>query len=282
MEKIATYKTTNALLTKYNGHAKKGYGQNFIIDYNTVEHIASVGCDEQDCVIEIGPGLGALTQCLAQRAKKVYAFEIDPACIEILGETMQDYPNVKVINHDFLSVDLEYILAMLSNEFDSIKIVSNLPYYITTPLLLKCFECHDRLKQITVMMQKEVANRFTALVDTKDYNGLTIMAQYLYEASFAFNVPRTVFSPSPNVDSAVVCFKPRPLDPTILDEKSFFDFVRQCFAQRRKTLVNNLKHTNYDLTKVNHWLDQYYPGQTIRSEQLSLQQFISLYHEVVQ
>ena len=282
MDKIATYKTTHYLLNKYNGHAKKGYGQNFIIDYNTVFNIASVGCDSQDCVIEIGPGLGALTQCLAQRAQAVYAFEIDPACIEILGETMKEYGNVKVINHDFLSVDLDYILSMLSNTYGSIKVVSNLPYYITTPLLLKCFESHEKLAQITVMMQKEVALRFTAMVDTKDYNGLTIMAQYLYDASIAFDVSRNVFDPQPNVDSAVVVFKPKPLDPTIIDTQGFFTFVRQCFAQRRKTLTNNLKHSGYDLTKINAWLDHHKPGLTIRSEQLSLDEFKSLYKEVIQ
>lgn len=282
MDKIATYKTTSYLLNKYNGHAKKGYGQNFIIDYNTVSNIAEIGCNPEDCVIEIGPGLGALTQCLAIRAKKVFAFEIDPSCIEILGETMAEYDNVKIINHDFLTVDLDHILSMLSNDYPSIKIVSNLPYYITTPLLLKCFESHEKLDQITVMMQKEVANRFTAVVDTKDYNGLTIMAQYLYDASLAFNVPKTVFDPSPNVDSAVVVFKPKPLDSTIVDHQSFFDFVRQCFSQRRKTLTNNLKHTKYDLTKVNAWLNHHKPNQIIRSEQLSLEEFKSLYKEVCQ
>lgn len=280
MEKIATYKTVNYLCKKYGLRAKKGYGQNFIIDYNTVDRIAQAACDSNDCVIEIGPGIGSLTQPLALRAKQVYAFEIDKQCIEVLGESLQDLDNVKVIYHDFLDVNVQEVVDNLNQEYGSVKVASNLPYYITTPLLFKLFDC-DGIECITVMMQKEVADRFSANVNTKDYNALTIMAQYLYDVSLVMNVSPSIFDPKPKVDSAVLQFVPKQHKIPLDDPHAFFSFVRQCFVQRRKTLVNNLKMSKCDIDKVKAALNQLGKPENCRSEQLSLEEFIQLYQMVV-
>ena len=276
MEKIATYSQTNYLCNKYGLRAKKGYGQNFIIDYNIVDHIARAACNEDDCVIEIGPGIGALTQPLALRAKQVYSFEIDQRCITVLEESLKDLDNVKVIYHDFLDVDVQEIVDVLKKEYHHVKVASNLPYYITTPLLFKLFEV-DGLDAITVMMQKEVANRFVALENTKDYNALSVMAQYLFDVKLIMNVPASIFNPKPKVDSAVIQFIPKNTRHPLQNPHAFFNFVRACFAQRRKTLMNNIKNAKYDTDQVSQWLQKHQLNQNLRSEQFTLEQFIELY-----
>lgn len=279
MEKIATYSRTSYLCNKYGLRAKKGFGQNFIIDYNIVDNIAYAACDSNDCVIEIGPGIGALTQPLALRAKKVVSFEIDPRCIEVLKESLADLDNVKIVYHDFLEVDVQEIVDQLKKEYSSIKVASNLPYYITTPLLFKLFGVKG-IDAITVMMQKEVANRFIARENTKDYNALSVMAQYLFNVKLVMNVPNTIFDPRPKVDSAVIQFTPKEISNKVEDEQAFFAFVRDCFAQRRKTLMNNIKAAHHDSVKVNEWLVNNGLNSALRSEQLSLDQFIELYRRV--
>lgn len=279
MEKIATYSRTSYLCNKYGLRAKKGYGQNFIIDYNIVDNIAFAACDSEDCVIEIGPGIGALTQPLALRAKQVYSFEIDPRCVEVLHESLEDINNVEIIYRDFLEVDVQDFVDQLKKDFCSIKVASNLPYYITTPLLFKLFAIKG-IDAITVMMQKEVANRFIARENTKDYNALSVMAQYLFNVKLVMNVPNTIFDPKPKVDSAVIQFVPKDIVNKVEDEERFFAFVRDCFAQRRKTLMNNIKAAHHDSAKVSAWLENRHLNGALRSEQLSLDQFIDLYRWV--
>ena len=271
---IATIKRTNEILKKYDLFAKKKYGQNFIIEPKIVENIASVAIDKEDSlVIEVGPGIGALTEQLAKKAKKVIAFEIDERLKEVLEDTLSEYPNVEVIIADFLNIDLEKFLNEVRKDYETIYFVSNLPYYITTPILFKLFECNEQFDAITCMMQKEVALRFSAKVNSSDYNALSIMAQYLYNLKIVLNIPKTIFNPKPNVDSAVIRFVPKK-DTKI--NQGLFDFIKICFKQRRKTLYNNMRAV-YASDLVNEVLDKCQIDVNVRAQELEIDDFIKIY-----
>ncbi len=234
---IGKYSETDKLLKKYDLRAKKKFGQNFLIDSNILNKIVKVAeIDANSKVIEIGPGLGALTEKLCENSGQVYAYEIDSDMVEVLKESLEKYDNVKIINEDFLKIDLS------KYQDDEITVVANLPYYITTPILFKILESNIKIKKMVLMMQKEVAERITGIVGTKDYNALSILLSYKTNASIAFNVSKEVFLPKPSVGSAVVVLdvlkKPRV---QVKDEEWFVKIVKSSFCQRRKTLVNNLK-----------------------------------------
>ena len=265
---IGTPKKTFEILKKHGFTFKKSLGQNFLIDANILNRIVDgAGVNENVGVIEIGPGIGSLTEALAKKAKKVISFEIDGRLLPILSETLADYPNVDIINNDILKVDVDKIIAEKMSDCERIMVVANLPYYITTPILTHLIE--------------EVANRLNAKVGTKDYNSLTILLNYYTDVEYLFTVPKKVFVPAPNVESAVVKIMTKETREFETDAK-FFKFVRSCFVQRRKTLLNNLissygKDKKQDLQ--NACLDSdIEPGR--RSETLSLAEFYNLYNNL--
>ncbi len=271
MEKpISANARTLAILKRYGMSAKKGFGQNFIIDPSVVEKIARVsGINETTNVIEVGPGIGALTEQLALKAKSVTAYEIDPRCIEVLADTMSPYPNVKVILKDFLEVRAEELPE------GELTLCANLPYYVTTPILFHILENLPKITSFTIMVQKEVADRFVAKPSTKDYNALSIIVQTLYEVKNVMNVPKGVFLPRPNVDSAVVRFVRRNILP-IEDPDRFFKLVKTSFTQRRKTLANNLKELG-NQEKIQAAILKAGLSESVRAEALTLAEFVKLY-----
>jgi 16S rRNA (adenine1518-N6/adenine1519-N6)-dimethyltransferase len=242
---IATPVRTKAILEKYGFSFKKSLGQNFLIDPNVLTRIVDhAGVTEETGVIEIGPGIGALTEQLAKRAKKVVAFEIDQRLIPILKDTLSPYNNVSVIHQDVLQADVKTVMEEQFKDCKEVMVVANLPYYVTTPIIMKLLEDQLPLKGIVVMLQKEVADRIEASPSSKDYGSLSIAVQYYTEAKTVMTVPRTVFMPQPNVDSAIIRLLLRnEAKVTVKDETFFFKVVRGSFAQRRKTLLNNLQHS---------------------------------------
>ncbi|MGP1910445.1 16S rRNA (adenine(1518)-N(6)/adenine(1519)-N(6))-dimethyltransferase RsmA [Metabacillus sp. JX24] len=242
---IATPVRTKAILEKYGFSFKKSLGQNFLIDPNVLTRIVDhAGVTEETGVIEIGPGIGALTEQLAKRAKKVVAFEIDQRLIPILKDTLSPYDNVSVIHQDVLQADVKTVMEEQFKDCREVMVVANLPYYVTTPIIMKLLEDQLPLKGIVVMLQKEVADRIEASPSSKDYGSLSIAVQYYTEAKTVMTVPRTVFMPQPNVDSAIIRLLLRnEAKVTVKDETFFFKVVRGSFAQRRKTLLNNLQHS---------------------------------------
>lgn len=274
---IATIARTNEILQKYDLYAKKSYGQNFIIEPGIVEKIARLSlADENSAVIEIGPGIGALTEQLAKLAKKVLAFEIDDRLIAVLADTLSAYPNVEVRHQDFLEADLGKVTEELKKAADRVLVSANLPYYITTPILFRIFESKADIPVITVMMQKEVADRFTAQVSTKDYNALSVVVQYQYEVKTVMKIPKTIFNPRPAVDSAVVQFTRRQPERTAADEKQFFELVKASFRQRRKTLYNNLREYLGDKDRAAEIIEKAGLISEVRAENLDLSQFLDL------
>lgn len=243
MEKeIATLSRTKQILEKYSFSFKKSLGQNFIVEPNILHRmIERAGVTEETGVIEIGPGIGALTEQLAKNAKKVIAFEVDGRLLPILEENLAPYSNIEIIYQDVLKTNLHEIIEKKLNNCREVMVVANLPYYITTPIIMKLLENRLPLKAIVVMLQKEVAERMTAKPSTKDYGSLSIAVQYYTEAKTVMSVPKTVFIPQPNVDSSVIRLDLRP-EPLIhvKNEAFFFQVVKASFAQRRKTLLNNL------------------------------------------
>jgi len=239
---IATPRRTKEILKKYQFTFKKSLGQNFLIDVNILENIIkAAGIDKQSGAIEIGPGIGALTEQLAIHADRVVAYEIDQRLLPVLEDTLGAYSNVNVIHEDILEADVKAAAAKYFDPDQDIHIVANLPYYITTPILMKLLREDLNIKSLTVMIQKEVADRMAAKPNTKSYGSLSIAVQYYTHASVAMHVPKTVFMPQPNVDSSVlrlVMHDKPPVDVT--DEALFFELVRASFSQRRKTLLNNL------------------------------------------
>lgn len=277
IRRIATPSRTKEILEKHGLFAKKNYGQNFLIEPYVVEKIASAAIKSDNCVaIEIGPGIGALTQLLAENAKKVIAYEIDDRLIPVLADTLSDYDNVEIRHQDFLSVDLKAVVEEIRAEGYDVVIAANLPYYITTPLLFKIFEAKAPIDSITVMMQKEVADRFLANVNTKDYNALSIITQYLANVKSVMKIPNTVFNPKPAVDSSVIqfTFKEQPYD---LDEQALFELVKACFKQRRKTIYNNLKEYVNDKELAAKVLEEAGIKANERAESLKLETFVRLY-----
>lgn len=237
---IATPSRTKQILADYGLHAKKGYGQNFLVDPMLVERCAQQAHAE-DAVIEIGPGIGSLTEQLARVAKHVTAYEVDEDLKPVLADTLSPYDNIEIIWQDFLTCDIKTKVQELREQYGSVSVCANLPYYITTPVLFRLFEEAPEIPYITVMVQKEVGERFAAGVNTQDYGALSVEAQTLYDVGKLFNVPARSFNPSPNVDSVIIQFARRSetVDPE--DLQKFFTFVKACFRQRRKTVYNNLR-----------------------------------------
>ena len=248
--------------------AKKKFGQNFLIDANTVDKIARDACCSELKTIEIGPGLGALTEMLLKYSKSVDAYEIDRDMYELLKQGIDD-ERLSVYLGDFLDVDLSIYQ-------ESVNVCANLPYYVTTPILFKLFEYGQRVPYITVMVQKEVAERFTAAPASKEYSALSVEAQYLYTVKKLFNVARTQFDPVPNVDSAVVGFSVHSDIPEDIPVQEFFAFVRDCFKQRRKTLYNNLKEI-MDTDRISSILQDAGIEAGRRPQELSVNEYIQLY-----
>ncbi len=277
MRDIAAKSNTKEIIEKHGFKFKKSFGQNFLTDTNILTKIVDAAdLNDEVGVIEIGPGIGALTEFIARRAKKVVAYEIDPQLIPILAETLAPYDNVKVIHQDILKADVG---AMIEEEFKDVKhiaVVANLPYYITTPILMGLIEKRLPIDWYVTMMQKEVALRLSADPGTKDYNALSIAVQYYTEAKIALNVPKTVFIPAPNVDSAVVKLTRREAAPVdVVDEEFFMQVIHGAFRQRRKTLQNNLSQHFPQLTKpeVAEILESVDVAPSRRGETLTIEEF---------
>ena len=281
---IGSRTRTRAIMEKYGIRTKKSFGQNFLTDLNVLKNIVEAAdITANDNVIEIGPGIGALTEQLAQAAGGVLALEIDQDLIPVLKEVLSPYDNVKVINQDVLQANLpELIKKEFKDPSRPIKVVANLPYYITSPILMNLLASPVEWATICVMMQKEVAQRLTAKPGTKQYGALTLAIEYQMQAKIAFDVSRKVFVPSPNVDSAIVVLTPRtnPLPVQPFDKQKLFGFIRGCFAHRRKSLWNNLQSVigkdpavKEKMTAVLTQLDI---SPQIRPEKLTLEQFIEL------
>ena len=280
--RIADYSVTKAVLERHGFTFKKSFGQNFLTDTNILQKIVDTAeIDDQVNVIEIGPGIGALTEFLAERAAEVMAFEIDHRLVPILADTLRDFDNVTVVNEDILKVDLAQHIQNFKNPDLPIKVVANLPYYITTPILMHLIESGIPFSEFVVMMQKEVADRISAQPNTKAYGSLSLAVQYYMTAKVAFIVPRTVFVPAPNVDSAILKMVRRP-EPAVAveDESFFFKVSKASFTHRRKTLWNNLTgyfgKTEEVKDKLTKALDQAGLSPSVRGEALSLAEFASL------
>lgn len=241
---IATPIRTKEILEKYGFSFKKSLGQNFLIDPNILRNIVShANLTENSGAIEVGPGIGALTEHLAREAKKVVSFEIDQRLLPVLEDTLSPYDNVKIVHSDILKADVEKVIAEEMPGIEDIMVVANLPYYVTTPILMKLLNDRLPIRGFVVMMQKEVADRITAKPGTKAYGSLSIAIQYYVTAEIAMIVPKTVFMPQPNVDSAVIRLIKHDTPPVqVIDEDFLFEVSRASFAQRRKTILNNLQN----------------------------------------
>lgn len=283
---IATPSRTKALLNHYGFSFKKSLGQNFLIDVNIIHNIMDASdIDENTGIIEVGPGMGSLTEQLAKNAKKVIAFEIDQRLIPVLNETMAPYQNVTIVNEDILKADIAHYVTEALADCEKILVVANLPYYITTPILLNLMQQKLPIDGYVVMMQKEVGERLNAEVGTKAYGSLSIVAQYYTETSKVLTVPKTVFLPPPNVDSIVVKLMKR--DQPIVeveDEDKFFKISKAAFGQRRKTINNNYQSlfTNGKENKqiILDWLESSNIDPRRRGETLSIKEFAHLYNEL--
>lgn len=253
------------LLDRNNFDFKKKFGQNFIIDENVINRIVENSeIDKNTLVIEIGPGAGSLTNKLAESAKNVLCYEIDITLKDVLSETLKDYDNVEIHYNDFLKSNV--IDDIKKYECDKIYVVANLPYYITTPIIMKIIEDSLPIDKIVVMVQKEVGDRFKAKPGSKDYSSLSIFLNYYYDVNKLMDISRNVFMPKPNVDSIVVEFKRNKKDYNVQNEELFFQIVRDSFKQKRKTIRNNLK--TYDLETVENVLKKYNFGLNTRAEQV--------------
>ena len=271
---------TIAVLQKYNFHFQKKFGQNFLIDTHVLERIISeAGVTKDDFVVEIGPGIGTMTQYLCEAAGAVAAVEIDKNLIPILHDTLSEYDNVEIINEDILKVDIA-ALAEEKNDGKPIKVVANLPYYITTPIIMGLFESHVPIESITVMVQKEVADRMQCGPGTKDYGALSLAVQYYAKPEIVANVPPNCFMPRPSVGSAVIRLTRHEKPPVeVADEKLMFRLIRASFNQRRKTLVNGLKNASdlsFSKEQIEAAIEAIGQSLTIRGEALTLEQFAAL------
>ena len=279
MEKLSNPQVTIATIKKYDFAFQKKFGQNFLIDEHVLNKIiAAAGVTKDDMVLEIGPGFGTMTQYLAETAREVVAVEIDKALIPVLNETLADYDNVTIINDDILKVDIDKLVHE-RNGGRPVKVVANLPYYITTPIIMGLLENHVPVDNITVMVQKEVAERMQAGPGTKDYGALSLAVQYYAEPYIAANVPPNCFIPRPNVGSAVIrlnLFEKPPVE--VKDEKFMFQIIRASFNQRRKTLQNSVVNGGVPVTKeqIIKALNDMGLSESIRGEALSLEQFAKL------
>lgn len=280
MEKLSNPQKTIEIIRKYEFAFQKKFGQNFLIDAHVLDKIiAAAEITKDDFVLEIGPGIGTMTQYLAENAGKVVAVEIDRMLIPILKETLSGYGNVKVINEDIMKLDIGK-LAEEENGGRPIKVVANLPYYITTPIIMGLFESHVPIDSITVMVQKEVAQRMQALPGTKDYGALSLAVQYYAEPYIAANVPPNCFMPRPNVGSAVIrLIRYREPKVSVKDEGLMFRIIRASFNQRRKTLQNGLNNSP-EITAAKEQIAEAIAlvglPASVRGEALTLEQFAAL------
>ncbi|AQW21704.1 16S rRNA (adenine(1518)-N(6)/adenine(1519)-N(6))-dimethyltransferase [Lentilactobacillus curieae] len=279
---IGTETRTMAILNQYHLFAKKGLGQNFLVDIDVLRRIVTTAeITADDAVVEIGPGIGALTEQLAKNANKVVAFEIDDNLLPVLYDTLHDYPNVKIINQDILKANLPEVIDTEFGADKKVKVVANLPYYITTPIIMDLLRSDESIDSIVVMMQKEVAERLTANPSTKAYGSLSVIMQQQKNVEVAFLVSKNSFIPSPKVDSAIIKITPKEkqgVQP--FDLKKFQAFVRGCFMHRRKSLYNNLQgifgkssEIKETIKKVTTELEL---GDNARPEELSVAQFVEL------
>ena len=279
---IATPTRTKQLLEQYGFKFKKSLGQNFLVDTNVIRNIIdAAGIDKKSGVIEIGPGMGSLTEQLAKHAKHVLAFEIDQRLIPILGETLSPYDNVTVINEDILKADVASAIETNLHDCDEIFVVANLPYYITTPILMGLLEKHLNINSYVVMMQKEVGERLSAAPSTKAYGSLSIAVQYYTDVKRIMVVPKGVFMPPPNVDSLVV--KLTTLESPrvdVEDETLFFKLTRGAFVQRRKTILNNymslIQDSKEHKARIVEWLEESGVAPSRRGESLDLNDYAQL------
>ncbi|HDG4508104.1 TPA: 16S rRNA (adenine(1518)-N(6)/adenine(1519)-N(6))-dimethyltransferase RsmA [Staphylococcus pseudintermedius] len=283
---IATPSRTRALLNQYGFNFKKSLGQNFLIDVNIINRIIDAsGIDHMTGVIEIGPGMGSLTEQLAKNAQHVLAFEIDQRLIPVLDDTLSPYNNVTVINEDILKANVAEAIQHHLSHCEKIMVVANLPYYITTPILLTLLEQDLNIDGYVVMMQKEVGERLNAQVGTKAYGSLSIVAQYYTETSRVLTVPKTVFMPPPNVDSIVVKLMKRESPIVDVDNpNAFFKMTKGAFSQRRKTIYNNYQNLfengKEQKETIMQWLERADIDPKRRGETLSIQEYARLYAEL--
>lgn len=247
---IASVKRTREILNTYQEYAKKSFGQNFLIDGNIIQKIIQgANILPNSLVVEIGPGLGALTEHLSKHAKKVLAFEIDPNMVEILKDTLRDCNNVKVVLMDILKADIqEEITPYLEEGIEHIYCIANLPYYITTPIIVRLLESEIRFEKFVFMVQKEVGKRFAGSVSTKEYNALSVLMQYKTKVQVLFDVSKDCFMPAPNVESVVIEMVPTPFEVQARNQNFFYGFIKSLFSSRRKTIVNNL-NSSYKVSK---------------------------------
>lgn len=280
MAYLGTPSATKEIINKYSFAFQKKFGQNFLIDSNVLESIIrGAEITKDDFVLEIGPGIGTMTQYLCEAARQVVAVEIDKMLIPILEDTLSEYDNVEVINQDVLKVDIKS-LAEEKNNGKPIKVVANLPYYITTPIIMGLFESGVPIDSITIMVQKEVADRMQTGPGSKDYGALSLAVQYYATAKVILNASATCFMPRPNVDSAVIKLT-RHKEPTVnvADEKLMFKIIRASFNQRRKTLVNGLKNSpelSFSKEQIVKAIEKIGKPETIRGEALTLEEFAEL------
>ena len=270
-------KKMNELLEKNEFNFKKKFGQNFIIDENIINNIVTkANVDKDTLVIEIGPGAGSLTYFLAKYAENVLCYEIDTTLKKILKENLEEYNNVEIIYNDFLKVNV--LNDIKKYEYKKLYVVANLPYYITTPIIIKLIEDDINVDKIVVMVQKEVGDRFKGFPGTKDYSSLSVFLSYYYNIKKIMDVSKNVFIPKPNVDSIVVEFTKKEKRLNVIDEQLFFKLIKDSFEFKRKTLKNNLK--KYDLEKINNVLKKHKLDLNVRAEQISLELFVEIANEL--
>lgn len=280
MAYLASPRETKAIIDSYSFNFQKKFGQNFLVDSNVLENIIEkAGITEHDLVLEIGPGIGTMTQYLCESAREVVAIEIDETLIPILNYTLADYDNVEIINDDALKTDIEKIVKK-KNDGKPIKVVANLPYYITTPIIMGLLEGKAPIESITIMVQKEVAERMQTGPGSKDYGALSLAVQYYADANILMTVPASCFMPRPKVDSSVIKLDIYDKPPVeVCDEEMMFKIIRASFNQRRKTLVNGLKNaSNLPFTKeeIEESIEKLGEDVRVRGEKLTLEQFAKL------
>ncbi|MBP3461649.1 MAG: 16S rRNA (adenine(1518)-N(6)/adenine(1519)-N(6))-dimethyltransferase RsmA [Bacilli bacterium] len=261
------------LLNKHGFNLKKIYGQNFIIDENIITNIINAAnIDKETLVIEIGPGAGSLTYKLSEKAKNVICYEIDTTLKEVLNETLKEKENVEIVYQDFLKANV--LEQIKKYEYKKLYVVANLPYYITTPIIIKIIEDNIKVDKMVVMVQKEVGDRFKATPGSKDYSSLSVFLNYYFDVKKLLDISKNVFLPKPNVDSIVVEFKKKENLKEVTNKELFFKLIRDAFKQKRKTLKNNLKE--YNLLKIEEILKKYNYDLSVRAEQLTIDIFIEI------
>ena len=282
MDRLSSHKATKEVVEKHNFKFSKSLGQNFLIDTNVIDRIIEgARVKEGDYVIEVGPGIGTLTKEMGRTAEKVVAIEIDKTLIPILEETLSDSPNIEVINQDILKVDVQELVKEKLNG-GPVKLIANLPYYITTPIVMKFLEEDIPVTDIVVMVQKEVADRMNAKPSTKDYGALSVAVQYYCDTEIVAKAPRHMFMPQPNVDSTVIGLHVREERKYLVDnEDVFFKTVKASFGQRRKTLLNSLGGLGFlSKDQIRVALQEANIDEKRRGETLSIEEFASLANEV--